>query len=37
MGAVDELRIWNIARSQAEIQATMAVHLTGTEPGLVGY
>jgi parallel beta-helix repeat protein len=36
-GQIDEARIWNIARSQADIQATMDVELTGTEPGLVGY
>ncbi len=37
MGAIDELRIWNIARTQSQIQATMGTHLTGSEAGLVGY
>jgi hypothetical protein len=36
-GAIDEVRIWSIARSQADIQSTMNTTLTGSEPGLVGY
>ena len=36
-GALDELRIWNVARTQEELQANMAVDLTGNESGLVGY
>jgi hypothetical protein len=36
-GVMDEVRIWNVARSAAEIFATMHTRLTGTEPGLVGY
>lgn len=36
-GLIDEVRIWNIARTQAEIQATMDTTLKGNEPGLVGY
>lgn len=36
-GLIDELRAWNVARSQAEIQATLHTRLTGSEPGLVGY
>ncbi|HNW97236.1 MAG TPA: peptide-N-glycosidase F-related protein [Bacteroidales bacterium] len=36
-GTLDEIRIWNVARSQAQIQASMASELTGTESGLVGY
>jgi hypothetical protein len=36
-GAVDEVRIWNYARTQTEIQTTMNKCLNGLEPGLVGY
>ncbi|HXG09859.1 MAG TPA: LamG-like jellyroll fold domain-containing protein [Gemmataceae bacterium] len=36
-GLIDEVRIWNVARSTAAIQADMNRTLTGTEPGLVGY
>ena len=36
-GDMDEVRIWNTARTQAEIQATMHTPLTGTEDGLVAY
>jgi hypothetical protein len=36
-GKMDEVRIWNQARTQAEIQADMNHQLTGTETGLVGY
>jgi alpha-tubulin suppressor-like RCC1 family protein len=36
-GAIDEVRIWNRARSQAEIQAGMVHPLTGGEPGLAAY
>ena len=36
-GEIDEVRIWNIARSQEEIQATMDAKLHGDEEGLVGY
>lgn len=34
-GALDEIRIWNVARSQKQIQATMNTPLTGKEEGLV--
>jgi C-terminal processing protease CtpA/Prc len=34
---LDEIRIWNVARSPAEIQATLNKSLTGKEPGLVAY
>ena len=33
----DEIRIWNIAKSTAEIQSTMNTSLSGDEEGLVGY
>lgn len=36
-GSVADLRIWNKARTQAEIQADMNKRLTGKEAGLVGY
>jgi hypothetical protein len=36
-GTIDEVRVWNVARTQAEIQATMSVALRGDEPGLIGY
>jgi hypothetical protein len=36
-GIVDELRIWNSARTETEIQSTMYRELNGNEPGLVGY
>lgn len=36
-GDLDEIRIWNVARSQEEIQAAMNTTLTGKEEGLVAY
>lgn len=36
-GEVDELRLWNVARSQSEIQASMSTELSGNETGLVAY
>ena len=36
-GGLDELRLWSIARTAAEIQSTMTTELTGAEAGLVGY
>lgn len=36
-GMLDEVQIWNVARSQADIQANMVQPLTGYEPGLVAY
>jgi hypothetical protein len=36
-GQIDEFRIWNVARSAAEIMSTMNHTLVGNEPGLTGY
>ncbi len=36
-GALDEVRFWSTARTQAQIQATMNTELTGTETGLLTY
>ena len=36
-GKIDDVRIWNIARSQEQIQNFMNQPLTGSEPGLVAY
>lgn len=37
LGLIDEVRVWNRALTQAEIQLQMSLRLTGQEPGLVGY
>ncbi len=36
-GDLDEVRIWNVARSDSQIAASMNQRLTGNEAGLVGY
>lgn len=36
-GRIDDVRVWNIARTQAQIQAAMNTPLIGNETGLVGY
>jgi hypothetical protein len=36
-GDIDEVRIWNVARSREQILSTMNESLTGNEPGLVAY
>ena len=36
-GTIDEVRIWNYARTQTEIQSDMQKQLTGLEPGLISY
>lgn len=35
--AFEDVRIWSVARSQAEITATYSTNLTGSEPGLIAY
>src|SRR5262249_27307850 len=35
-GQMAEVRVWNIARSEAQIRETMFQRLTGKEPGLFG-
>ena len=34
---IDEVRLWNYARTQTEIASTMNYSLNGNEPGLIGY
>lgn len=36
-GGLDEIRMWNVVRTESQIQTTITTELTGTEPGLVGY
>lgn len=36
-GSLADIRLWNYARTQAEIQASMSHRLVGNESGLVGY
>jgi hypothetical protein len=36
-GLIDEVRIWNVARTEAEIAAAMNERLDGDKAGLVGY
>jgi len=36
-GFIDDVRIWNYARSATEIAAAMNCRLSGSEPGLVSY
>jgi hypothetical protein len=36
-GLMDEVRVWNKARTQAEIAGSMSCRLTGTEANLAGY
>ena len=36
-GLIDDVRLWNVARTQSQIQADMDRVLNGNEAGLVGY
>lgn len=36
-GQIDEVRVWNQVRSEAEIRANMNAQLNGNELGLIGY
>jgi len=36
-GEMTEARVWNVARSQADIQASMNKRLSGKEPNLIAY
>ena len=36
-GQIDEVRLWNVARTEEQIRDTMFGTLHGDEPGLVGY
>ena len=36
-GALDELRLWNVARTPSQLQAAMTTELGGAEAGLVAY
>ena len=36
-GSIDDVRIWNVARTQAQIISSMASTLTGSETGLAAY
>ncbi|MDB5905884.1 MAG: Laminin subdomain protein 2 domain protein, partial [Betaproteobacteria bacterium] len=37
IGLIDDVRVWNVERSAAQIQAAHATAPAGNEPGLVGY
>ncbi|MDJ0506560.1 MAG: lectin-like protein, partial [Nostocales cyanobacterium LE14-WE12] len=36
-GEIDEVRVWNVAKTQSQIQANLNQKLSGKEQGLVGY
>ncbi len=36
-GQLDEIRVWNVARTQAQIQSNLTARLAGSESGLVDY
>ncbi len=35
-GAIDEARLWNVARTEAQIRASINTRITAAQPGLVG-
>jgi len=37
IGHIDEVRVWNVARTASQINSDMNTQLTGNETGLVGY
>ena len=37
VGQIDEVRVWNVARTEQQIRADMNKQLKGDEPGLIGY
>ena len=36
-GQIDEVRVWNVARTPGDLQANMSHELTGNEAGLAAY
>lgn len=36
-GTIDEVRVWNVIRTEADLAANMNKSLVGNEPGLIGY
>ncbi|MCI0515967.1 T9SS type A sorting domain-containing protein, partial [candidate division KSB1 bacterium] len=36
-GVIDEVRVWNVARTAEQIQVNMNCYLTPNAPGLIGY
>jgi uncharacterized membrane protein len=36
-GSIDDFRIWNVARTQTQIQQNMDIELNGNETGLIAY
>ena len=37
IGALDEVKVWNVARTKAEIMSSFRRKMTGYEPGLAVY
>ena len=36
-GTLDEVRLWNLARTETQLASQRSVHIPGNTPGLVGY